>query len=103
MHTVREAAEEILQFYKIYHSMRWVRERLVIRLNYGLSEVAIADLNKKFADVLRKGEIIQGAALREEKTEAEIWNLPRLILTPYRDRFGRLRQLIDAINASTSV
>jgi hypothetical protein len=83
--------------------MRWVRERLVIRLNRALSKGAISDLNEKFADVLRKGEIIQGAALREEKTEPEIWNLPRLILTPYRDRFGRFRQMIDAINSSTSV
>jgi uncharacterized protein (TIGR00730 family) len=103
MHTVRDAVEEILQFYKMYHSMRWVRERLVIRLNQALSKRAISDLNEKFAAVLRKGEIIQGAALREEKNEGEIWNLPRLIFTPYRDRFGRLRQLIDAINSSTSV
>jgi uncharacterized protein (TIGR00730 family) len=102
MHSVREAVEEVLQFYKMYHSMRWVKERLVIRLNQALSKRGITDLNEKFADVLRKGEIIQGAALREEKTEPEIWNLPRLILTPYRDRFGRLRQLIDAINSSTS-
>jgi uncharacterized protein (TIGR00730 family) len=102
MHSVRDAVEEILQFYKMYHSMRWVRERLVIRLKQALSKRAISDLNEKFADVLHKGEIIQGAALREEKNEAEIWNLPRLILTPYRDRFGRLRQLIDAINSSTS-
>src|SRR6266513_5322655 len=100
MHNVRDAVEEILQFYKICHSMRWVRERLVIRLNQALSKRAISDLNERFADVLRKGEIIQGAALREEKNESEIWNLPRLILTPYRDRFGRLRQLIDAINSS---
>jgi uncharacterized protein (TIGR00730 family) len=103
MHSVRDAIQEILQFYKMYHSMRWVRERLVIRLNRALSKSALADLNKKFADVLRKGEIIQRAALREEKNEPEIWNLPRLILAPYRDRFGRLRQLIDAINSLTSV
>jgi hypothetical protein len=80
-----------------------VKERLILRLNQALSQRAIADLNEKFADVLRKGEIIQGPGLREEKTEPEIWNLPRLILTPFRDRFGRLRQLIDAINSSTSV
>src|SRR4029453_14583546 len=103
MESVREAFREIREFYKIYHSMRWVKGRLVIRLNQALSKRAIADLNEKFADVLREGEIIQGAALREEKTEPEIWNLPRLILTPYRDRFGRLRQMIDAINSSTSV
>ncbi len=66
MHSVRDAVEEILQFYKICHSMRWVRERLVIRLNQALSKRAISDLNEKLADVLRKGEIIQGAARREK-------------------------------------
>jgi len=44
---------------------------------------------------------VQGNALRQEKNEPEIWDLTRLILTPYRNNFGRFRQLIDAINASS--
>ncbi len=99
-HNVREAVAEILHFYKIYHSARWVRERFVIRINDLLSKKAVVDLNKQFADIVRRGEIVQGAALPQEKNEPEIWNLPRLIFTPYRDRFGRFRQLIDAINSS---
>jgi hypothetical protein len=66
-----------------------------------LSKKAVVDLNEKFADIVRSGEIVQGPALRQEKNEPEILNLPRLILTPYRRSFGRLRQLIDAINSST--
>jgi len=100
-HTVREAVAEILHFYKIYHSARWVGERFVIRMNHRLSKEAIVNLNKQFADILRKGEIVQGAALPQEKNEPEIWNLPRLILTPFRNRFGRFRELIDAINSSS--
>ena len=100
---VDAAVAEILQFYKIYHSARWVGEQLVVRINRALSKSAIVDLNKKFADLLREGEIVQGAALRPEKNEPEIWNLPRLILTPHRNNFGRFRQLIDAINASSVV
>jgi phosphoglycerate dehydrogenase-like enzyme len=38
--------------------------------------------------------------LRPEKNEPEIWELPRLILTPHRQSFGRFKQLIDAINAA---
>jgi hypothetical protein len=68
-----------------------------------LSTKAMVDLNKQFADIVRKGEIVQGAALSQEKNEPEIWNLPRLTFTPYRDRFGRFRQLIDAINSSPVV
>ena len=98
---VGEAVAEILQFYKLYHSMRWVGEKLVIRINHPLAKKAIVDLNAKFADMLRTGEILQRSALRQEKDEPEIWDLPRLILTPYRRSFGRFRQLIDAINSST--
>jgi uncharacterized protein (TIGR00730 family) len=100
VHNVRAAIAEILQFYKIYHSARWVGERLVVRINQALSKKTIADLNKRFADLVRKGEIIQCAALRQEKNEPEIWKLPRLILVPYRNKLGRFRQLIDAINSS---
>jgi len=98
--TVPEAVEEILRFYKIYHSARWVGERFVIRMNDRLSKEAMIKLNEQFADILRKGEIVQGSALPQEKNEPEIWDLPRLILIPFRNNFGRFRQLIDAINSS---
>jgi uncharacterized protein (TIGR00730 family) len=101
-HTAQEAAAEIAQFYKIFHSARWVRQRFVIRLNHSLSNKAIADLNTQFADIVRCGEIVQGAALSEEKDELDISKLPRLIFTPFRARFGRFRQLIDAINSSAT-
>jgi uncharacterized protein (TIGR00730 family) len=100
-HTVREAVAEILHFYKIYHSARWVGERLVIRMNDRLSNSAISKLNEQFADIVRKGEIMQSTALPQEKNEPEIEDLPRLIFTPFRARFGRFRQLIDAINSSS--
>ena len=100
--TVREAVTEILHFYKIYNSARWVGDRFVIRINQRLSKQAIVDLNKQFADILRKGDIIQSTALPQEKNEPEIWDLPRLILTPFRNHFGRFRQLIDAINSSST-
>jgi uncharacterized protein (TIGR00730 family) len=98
---VREAVREILHFYKIYHSARWVGERFVIRMNDRLSKKAIVHLNEHFADILRRGGIVQGGALSQEKNEPEIQDLPRLILTPFRGRFGRFRQLIDAINSSS--
>jgi len=66
-----------------------------------LSNKAIVDLNEKLVDIVRTGEIVQGGALSQEKNEPEIWDLPRLILTPYRRSFGRFRQLIDAINSSS--
>ena len=98
---VDAAIAEILQFYNVYHSGRWVGEQLVLRICRPLSQSAVADLNKNFADIVRQGEIVQHTALRQEENEPEIWGLPRLILMPHRHSFGRLRQLIDAINAAS--
>jgi uncharacterized protein (TIGR00730 family) len=101
VHSVKEATAEILQFYKVYHSARWVGGQLVIRICQRLSNSAIVDLNRAFADLVHDGQIVQGNAMRQEKNEPEIWDLPRLILTPHRRSFGRFRQLIDAINSSS--
>ena len=98
VHNASEAVQEILQFYKVYQSARWVGDQLVIRLARRLAPAAVAELNEKFADIIRTGQIVQGTALRQEKNEPTIWNLPRLILSPHRQSFGRFRQLIDAIN-----
>jgi uncharacterized protein (TIGR00730 family) len=97
---VEAAVAEIVQFYRIYQSSRWVGQQLVIRLARKLSPQAIGQLNREFADIVLSGEIVQGTALRQEKNEPGIWDLPRLIVTPHRRSFGRFRQLIDAINAA---
>jgi uncharacterized protein (TIGR00730 family) len=99
-HHAQEAASEITQFYKVFHSARWLGERFVIRLNRRLSTNTIVDLNKQFADIVRTGQIVQRAALAKEKNDSETRHLPQLIFTPFRTRFGRFRQLIDTINSS---
>ncbi|CAN5226687.1 TIGR00730 family Rossman fold protein [soil metagenome] len=98
VHDVGEAVQEITHFYSVYQSSRWVGEQLVIRLTRRLPEASVVALNEKFSDIVREGEIVQGTALRQEKNEPEIWDLPRLILSPHRRSFGRFRQLIDMIN-----
>lgn len=100
---VEEAVAEIIRFYSVYRSSRWVGGQLVIRLGKKLSAQALAELNQNFSDLVRTGEIVQGSALRQEKNEPEIWDLPRLVLTPHRRSFGRFRELIDAINASETL
>ena len=99
-HNAQDAAAEIAQFYKVFHSARWIGERYVIRLNRPLSDEGLVDLNNHFADILRAGEIVQRTAIPKEDDEPETHDFPRLIFTPVRSRFGRFRQLIDAINSS---
>jgi hypothetical protein len=97
---VDEAVNEILHFYKVYNSVRWVGEQLVIRISQPLTASAMAALNQRFSNLVRKGQIVQGNALPPEKNEPEIRNLPRIILTPHRRDFGRFRELINGINDS---
>jgi uncharacterized protein (TIGR00730 family) len=98
--SVDEAIAEIAQFYKNFHSYRWVGQKMVIRVRQRLTAKAIDVINAAFADVLRDNQVTQGRALSQEHNEPDIENLPRLIFTPKRKNFGRFRKLIDAINAA---
>ena len=95
---IDEAVDEIRNFYRIYHSSRYVDDRLVIRLNSALRPDRVAQLNREFADILKSGVIERSVALPEEEGEAEIAHLPRLVLQFNRTNFGRLRIMIDRIN-----
>lgn len=100
--SIEEAVNEILRFYQVYHSSRYVRELLVIRLQRPLPEDFVRSLNREFADIVVRGRIEQRSALPVEKDEPEIASLPRLVFEFDRLHFGRLRELIDAINAASA-
>jgi len=95
---VEDAVEEILGFYRVYHSMRYVRNRLVLRLQQPLADQTLEKINAEFADILVRGRFTLGGPLSEEKDEPDLTGLPRLILHFNRQSFGRLRQLIDFLN-----
>jgi hypothetical protein len=99
-HSAQDAVAEIMQFYKVFHSARWIGKRFVIRINRPMSNEALVNLNNRFKDILRTGELVQRVARAKENDDLESFDLPRLIFTPIRTRFGRFRQLIDAINCS---
>jgi uncharacterized protein (TIGR00730 family) len=96
--SVEEAVEEILKFYRVFHSYRWVRERMVIRLNRRLTAAALEALNEKFDVLLAADRIVQTEALPEEHEETKIAALPRLVLTPHKRDFGMIRLLLNGIN-----
>src|SRR5262249_59922083 len=93
-----EARDEILQFFRVYHSMRYVKQDLVIRLQSPLHPLLVDAINDEFKDLLTDGDFQQREALPLEKDEVDIANLPRLVFHFNRRSLGRLRLLIDAIN-----
>jgi uncharacterized protein (TIGR00730 family) len=96
--SVDEAIEETLGFYRVYHSMRYVKDRLVFRLKKELSEEQLAEVQDRFSDILVDGEFQQGGALLEESGESDLAEMPRLVFHFDRRALGRLRMLIDYVN-----
>ncbi len=93
-----EAVAHILQFYRVYHSMRYVRHRLVLRVKQEPTNSQLDRLNADFADILVEGTIVKSGPLVEERDEPLVANLCRLVLHFNRRSLGRLRELMDAIN-----
>ncbi len=93
-----EACQEITHFYSRYHSMRYVGDDLVIRLESPLTTEEIEILNDEFSDIIKSGKIETTEPLGPESQDEHLVHLPRLKMHYTRYKFGRLRKLIDAIN-----
>lgn len=99
VYSAEEAVKEIQQFFRVYHSLRIVRDRMVIRIHQQLSQAEMTQLNQEFSDLLADGQFQQVEALPEEWDEPHISHLPRLVLHFNWKELGRLRQCIDWLNA----
>lgn len=96
---VDEAVQEIIGFYSVYNSMRYIHDRLVLRLNREPSDVLVERLNQEFSDIVEEGRITKAAVHRLESDDEHLKALPRLTFMFNRRNFGRLRQLIDVLNS----
>jgi len=92
------AVREIKNFYRNYHSYRFVKENLVIRLNHPPAPGLIDALNREFSDILTQGPVRQTEPLPDESDDPDTLHLHRLLLHFNREDFARLRQMIDVIN-----
>ncbi|MFM9003124.1 MAG: TIGR00730 family Rossman fold protein [Acidimicrobiaceae bacterium] len=101
--SVDEAVAEIDRFYSTYSSMRFVGKRLVLRLNRPISDAHLSKLNDDFSDICLNSSIERITATKAEIDNNDIPDNPRLAFQFTRRDFGRLRQLIDAVNANENV
>ena len=96
--SVDEAVDEVLGFYRVYHSMRYVRGDLILRLQKPLRDATLAKIRDEFQDIVKSGTFEPTPALPTEYGDAHLAHLPRLKFRFDRHKLGRLRQLIDVIN-----
>jgi uncharacterized protein (TIGR00730 family) len=94
---VNRAADEIVTFYKRYHSSRYVGDLLVLRLNSPISDALLERLNDTYAGILTGGKIEQFPG----PVDGEHGDRPdkvRLALQFNRKNIGQLRLMINDIN-----
>jgi len=93
-----QAVKWITRFYRNYHSMRFVKDLLVIRLNHTPSQSACDGLNEDFTDIIAGEKIHPIEATPEEREDRDAVELPRIAFGFNRRDYGRLREMIDVLN-----
>lgn len=97
---VTEAVAVIENFYRTFHSIRFVNGKLVIRLNRALTKAEVIILEREFPELrLPDTRIIAASALPEEHDEPDLLALPRLVITFDHHHYGLLMALIWRINS----
>jgi hypothetical protein len=99
---VDEAIDYITRFFAVYHSHRYVDQRLVLRLRSHVPDELIAELNVEFADIVASGSIVKINATQAEIDSGDNVDLPRLMFDFNRRSYGRLRALVDRLNDSAT-
>jgi hypothetical protein len=92
------AVEEIVRFYRVFHSSRFIRRRLVVRTNHEVEASVLDVIASEFADILGGKPIAKRGPYEEEYDEPSVAERPRLVLHFDMRSYGRLRQLIDRLN-----
>jgi uncharacterized protein (TIGR00730 family) len=95
-----EAAQVIHDFYRVYHSSRWVGPTFVIRLNKALNDEQLAILEDEFSEIIQPGSHLQlSSALPEEHDQPDLLDLPRLTFRFNRRNYGLLKAFLRRLNS----
>jgi uncharacterized protein (TIGR00730 family) len=97
-YSAQEAIDQVLNYYKVFHSLRYIGDLTILRLTQPLTPDHIEELNSEFQDIIVKGSLKPTPPNKQELQKGEFLELPRVSLHFDKFRFGRLNQLIDAIN-----
>lgn len=93
-----EAVKIISRFYRNFDSTRFVRDQFIVRMKHAPSASALTALNEDFADIVLDGKIEIVKPTPEEIEDNDRLDLARIAFNFNRRDYGRLRQMIDALN-----
>jgi len=96
---VDEAVEEVTHFYRNYHSLRYNRDELIMRLKKAPNEAQLAEIQERFGSICMTGGFRVSGALPVENDEVALSHLDRLVFAFNRREHGKLRLLINYLNS----
>ncbi|GAA3926044.1 TIGR00730 family Rossman fold protein [Microbacterium soli] len=96
--SVQEAVADITGFWRNYDSLRWVGDRLVLRLVHEPTDADVENLNERFGGMCAEGRIERTEPLGVERADGDAVELPRLVLELDQRAVGSLYELIRAID-----
>jgi hypothetical protein len=93
-----EAVKIITHFYSNFHSTRFVKDVLVIRMKKPLPAATLEAISRDFASIMVNGkaEVIQPTP--DEVEDKDNLELARIAFPFNRRDYGKLRQLINVVN-----
>ncbi len=95
-----EAAQIIDDFYRTYHSSRWVGQTLVIRLNKWLSPANLETLEAEFSEIIEPGSRLEMiSAMPDEQDQPDLLDLPRLAFRFNKRNYGLLKAFLRRLNS----
>ncbi len=97
-HDVGEAVDEILKFFKVYHSMRYFGERTVINLNCLLKREDVQLINEGYRSLLRSGDIRLSQPNSTDIEGVGVSDMPRLVMDFNRRDFGKFHEMVKFLN-----
>ena len=96
---VDDAVSEICGFYANFHSIRWVKDVLVVRMQRGPTDAQLAQVAASFGEFADTEGVWRTDPLPQELSGKDNVELPRIALRFSRRQPGRLRGLLNAVNA----
>ena len=96
--SVEEAVREVTHFYENFHSVRYAKDDIILRLHRKPTPEQLKEIDRQFADIKVRGEFRVTEALPQERDEPSLSNLHRLVFAFNKRDHGRLRMLIDYLN-----
>ena len=95
---VEDCLKFINKFYSIYHSIRYIENHTVIRINSEISDKKLKSLQSQFKPLMKNGILTQYAPMEFELDSEEYPDKYRLVFQKNELNYGLLTKMIIKIN-----